>query len=82
MISWMQTWLTDRRQSVIVEGEISNWKSVVSGSSVTGVGVGGLYYFLIFLNDLDDVVVGLLLFREKIGCALTLCQPGLLQRLV
>ena len=24
-------WLTDRRQRVIVEGEISNWKPVLSG---------------------------------------------------
>ena len=26
MINWIQAWLTDRRQRVIVEGEISNWK--------------------------------------------------------
>ena len=25
MISWIQAWLTHRRQRVIVEGEISNW---------------------------------------------------------
>ena len=31
MINWIQAWLTDRRQSVIVEGEISNWKPVLSG---------------------------------------------------
>ena len=31
MINWIQAWLTDRRQRVIVEGEISNWKPVLSG---------------------------------------------------
>ena len=31
MISWIQAWLTDRRQRVIVEGEISNWKPVFIG---------------------------------------------------
>ena len=39
MINWIQAWLTDRRQRVIVEGEISNWKPVFEWSS-TGVGVG------------------------------------------
>ena len=31
MINWIQAWLTDRRQRVIVEGDISNWKPVLSG---------------------------------------------------
>ena len=30
MVSWIQAWLTDRRQRVIVEGEISNRKPVLS----------------------------------------------------
>ena len=28
---WIEKWLTHRRQRVIVDGEISNWKSVLSG---------------------------------------------------
>ena len=31
VINWTEKWLTHRRQSVIVDGEISNWKSVLSG---------------------------------------------------
>ena len=31
VINWIETWLTHRRQRVIVDGEISNWKSVLSG---------------------------------------------------
>ena len=30
MINWIENWLTHRRQRVIVDGEISNWKSVLS----------------------------------------------------
>ena len=31
MTSWIQAWLTDRRQRVILDGEISNGKPVLSG---------------------------------------------------
>ena len=31
VINWIEAWLTHRRQRVIVAGEISNWKSVLSG---------------------------------------------------
>ena len=29
--NWIEQWLTDRRQRVVVDGEISSWKSVLSG---------------------------------------------------
>ena len=32
VINWIEKWLTHRRQRVIVDGEISNWKSVLSGA--------------------------------------------------
>ena len=31
VINWIEEWLTHRRQRVIIDGEISNWKSVLSG---------------------------------------------------
>ena len=31
--NWIEQWLTDRRQRVVVDGEFSSWKSVLSGVS-------------------------------------------------
>ena len=31
VINWTEKWLTHRTQRVIVDGEISNWKLVLSG---------------------------------------------------
>ena len=43
VINWIEKWLTQRRQRVIVDGEISNWKLVLSG--VPQGSVLGLYCF-------------------------------------
>ena len=31
IINWIEQWLTDRRQRVVVDGEVSSWKSVLNG---------------------------------------------------
>ena len=31
IIDWIEQWLADRRQRVVVDGEVSNWNSVLSG---------------------------------------------------
>ena len=31
IIDWIEQWLADRGPRVVVDGEISNWKSVLSG---------------------------------------------------
>ena len=52
VINWIEKWLTHKRQRVIVDGEISNWKFALSG--VPQGSVLGPILFLIYLNDLED----------------------------
>ena len=52
MINWIEKWLIGRRQRVVVDGEVSNWKAVLNG--VPQGSVLGPILFLIYINDLDD----------------------------
>ena len=52
LIDWIEHWLTDRSHRVVVDGEVSNWKSVLSGLSQGSV-LGPLL-FLIYISDLDN----------------------------
>ena len=50
IINWIEQRLTDRRQRV--DGDVSSWKSVLS--VVPQGSVLGLFYFLVYINDLEE----------------------------
>ena len=51
--NWTERWLTHRRQILIIEGDISNWKSVLSGVRHGSI-LCPILYFNIFLNDFEE----------------------------
>ena len=63
IISWIEKWLTQGRLRVIVDGEILNWKSVLSG--VPQRSILGPILFLIYINDMvDDISSKVLKFAD------------------
>ena len=54
LLTWTQNFLTYRKQKVIVQGEESKWADIASG--IPQGSVLGPVLFLIYINDLPDVV--------------------------
>ena len=70
--SWIESWLNERQQRVIINGSVSGW-SLVKSDDHQGSVLGPLL-FLIFINDLGDGISGLILkfaddtkLRGKVG---------------
>ena len=53
-LEWIRDFLSGRRQRVIVNGKLSSWEDILSG--IPQGSVLGPILFVIFINDLPDVV--------------------------
>ena len=59
IINWIEQWLTDRKQRVVVDGEVSSWKSVLGG--VPQGFVLGPILLLVYITYLEEGVTGSML---------------------
>ena len=67
-LSWLKSYLTGRKQQVVIEGAKSSWLSVTSG--VPQGSILGLLLFLLYINDMPDVVsfCSISLFADDAKC--------------
>ena len=68
LISWIDNYLTDRKQRVVIENEASDWLPVTSG--VPQGSILGPLFFLLFINDMPSMALSCstALFADDAKC--------------
>ena len=59
VLKWIENWLSNRKQRVVLNGCFSEWRDVVSG--VPQGSILGPLLFIIYINDINDCVAGRIL---------------------
>jgi len=73
--NWIEKWLLDRKQRVVLNGSFSEWKSVTSG--VPQGSVLGPLLFIMFVDDMNhSVVSNLLKFADDAKLFRCVSDPG------